>query len=79
MLVNISNFMQERKESRSSGMGQQGQSGQGWSSEERMRSIKGQLQALDEDMKKATTQASKDDIKQRRDELQRQLDNMGKK
>ncbi len=79
MLVNISNFMQERKESRSSGMGQQGQSGQGWSSEERMRSIKGQLQALDEDMKKATTQASKDDIKQRRDELQRQLDSMGKK
>ncbi len=61
--------MQERRES---------QSGQGnWSSEERTRSIKGQIQALDEDMKKATTQASKDDNKQRRDELQRQLDNMG--
>ncbi len=63
--------MQERKES---------QSGQGsWSNEEKMRSIKGQMQALDEDMKKATTQASKDDIKQRRNELQRQLDNIQKK
>lgn len=62
--------MQERKES---------PAGQGnWSSEERMRNIKGQMQALDEDMKKATTQVSKDDIKQRRDELQRQLDNMRK-
>ncbi len=83
--------MQERKEnmpakgSRSSGMeesrmGQKSQPGQeNWSSEERMRSVKGQLQALDDDMKKATTQASKDDIKQRRDELQRQLEGMEKK
>ncbi|MFB3765236.1 MAG: hypothetical protein ACE14P_08305 [Methanotrichaceae archaeon] len=73
--------MQERKESmssRSSGMGSQaGQ--ENWSSDERMRSIKGQLQALDQDMKTATSQAAKDDIKQRRDELQRQLDNMQKK
>ena len=75
--------MQERKESMSSresksGMGSQaGQ--ENWSSDERMRSIKGQLQALDQDMKNATTQASKDDIKQRRDELQRQLDTMQKK
>ncbi len=47
-------------------------------SDERMRSIKGQLQQLDEDMKKATTQAAKDDIKQRQDELRRQMQGMGK-
>lgn len=51
----------------------------GWQSDERMRSIKGQLQALDEDMEKATTQASKDDIKQRQDELRRQMEGMEKK
>ncbi len=45
-------------------------------SDERMRSIRGQLQALDEDMKKATSQAAKDDIKQRQDELKRQLEGM---
>ncbi len=48
-------------------------------SDERMRSIKGQLQALDEDMKKATSQATKDDIKQRQDELRRQLEGMEKR
>ena len=65
--------MQEKK---SSGM-EESRMGQGsWSSEEKMRSIKGQLQALDQDMKNATSQASKDDIKQRREELQRQLDMM---
>lgn len=51
----------------------------GWQSDERMRSIEGQLKALDEDMKKATTQASKDDIKQRQDELRRQMQGMEKK
>ncbi len=77
--------MQERKEgmssrgSKPSGT-EESQKGQGsWSDDERTRSIKGQLQALDQDMKNATTQASKDDIKQRRDELQRQLDNMQRK
>lgn len=48
-------------------------------SEERMRSIRGQLQALDEDMKKATSPAAKDDIKQRQDELKRQLEGMEKR
>lgn len=50
-----------------------------WQNDERMRSIKGQLQALDEDMKKATTQAAKDDIKQRQDELNRQMQGMEKR
>jgi predicted nuclease with TOPRIM domain len=45
-------------------------------SDEQMRSIKGQLKQLDEDMKKATTQASKDEIRQRQDELNRQLKGM---
>ena len=76
--------MQEKKESMSSrgskpsGM-EESRMGQGsWSGEEKMRSIKGQIQALDQDMTKATSQAAKDDIKQRRDELQRQLDSMQK-
>ncbi len=59
-------------------MAEEKKSGMGMS-DERMRSIKGQLQALDEDMKKATTQASKDDIKQRQDELRRQMQGMEKK
>jgi hypothetical protein len=45
-------------------------------SDEQMRSVKGQLKQLDEDMKKATTQAAKDEIKQRQDELNRQLKGM---
>ncbi len=44
-----------------------------------MQDIKGQLSQLDEDMKKATTQASKDEIKQRHDELRRQLEGMEKR
>lgn len=48
-------------------------------SDEQMRSVKGQLKQLDEDMKKATTQAAKDDIKQRQDELNRQLKGMEKR
>jgi hypothetical protein len=48
-------------------------------SDEQMRSIKGQLNQLDEDMKKATTQAAKDEIRQRQDELNRQLKGMEKR
>ncbi len=48
-------------------------------SDERTRSIKGQIQQLDEDLKKATTQAAKDDIKERQDELKRQLQGMEKR
>lgn len=75
--------MQEKKESRtmreSESETQEKMAGkEGWGSEERMRSIKGQLQQLDEDMKKATSQAAKDSIKARQDELKRQMQGMEK-
>lgn len=47
-------------------------------SEKEMRSIKGQLQQFDEDMKKATSPAAKQEIKERQDELKRQLQGPGK-
>jgi hypothetical protein len=45
-------------------------------SEKRMQDIKGQLHQLNENMKMATSQASKDEIRQRQDELRRQLEGM---
>ncbi len=64
--------MQEKEESKKMGEGSR-------MSDERTRSIKGQIQQLDEDLKKATTQAAKDDIKERQDELKRQLQGMEKR
>lgn len=61
-----------------SGMEEKMAGKEGWGAEERMRSIKGQLQQLDEDMKKATSQAAKDSIKARQDELKRQMQGMEK-
>jgi hypothetical protein len=45
-------------------------------SDVQMRSIKGQLKELDEDMRTATSPAAKEEIRQRQDELNRQLRGM---
>jgi len=47
-------------------------------SEEQMQSIKGQIQQLDEDMRKATSPSAKQEIRERQDELKRQLQGIGK-